>query len=111
MRCANSECSRDLLDLPGGSVWLMQLEMPTNSSGHGYDGFPICTQPTKYFWLCAECSRHFVLLRWTPFGLIPGKNQSVPNRTAAVRLASSLTSTPFSVHVSFLLEEEFLDVD
>jgi hypothetical protein len=110
MRCVNPECTCGLLDLPGGSVWLMQLEVPrdqqTESEEHG---FSACALPTKYFWLCADCSRRFVLLHWTPAGVVLAKNQPNTHNGAAKRTGDADTSSLFTVHASARVEEEFLD--
>jgi len=111
MHCANAECSRGLLDLPGGSVWLMQLEVPPDQSAPSDDpGFSMCTLPTKYFWLCADCSLRFVISRWTPSGLVLVRRQPGLRGSTIKRTEDADTSIPFSVHASSQIEEEFLDV-
>jgi hypothetical protein len=112
MRCVNPECSCGLLDGPGGSVWLMQLEVsrdqPTEAEGCG---FSVCTQPTKYFWLCADCSSRFVLSRWTPSGVVLARDQAGMHNGSAQRTRDANTLSPLSVHGSAQVEGEFLDLD
>ena len=78
MHCANPDCCCDTFDLPGGSLWWMELEESRDQPIENEDnGFPICILPLKYFWLCAECSQRFVLSQWTPTGivLVPRRNR------------------------------------
>jgi hypothetical protein len=71
MQCANSKCCCDLFDQPGGSLWLMELEVSCDELLDGDEnGFPVCTLPTKYFWLCVDCSQKFVVRRWTRSGVV-----------------------------------------
>jgi hypothetical protein len=111
MRCVNQECSCGLLDVPGGSVWLMQLEGSRDQPAEGDDnGFSVCTLPTKYFWLCADCSCRFVLSRWTPSGVVLAKNHADTHNGAVRRTWDPNTLSPLSVHASAQVEGEFLDV-
>ena len=33
-------------------------------------GFPIVAVPSRYFWLCSQCSRIWKIKRWKPEGLL-----------------------------------------
>ena len=109
MVCANTKCGCGLFDMPGGSIWLLQLELhgdhPTVNSE---DAFSASTSTQKYFWLCPACSRRFVLWRWTTSGVFLAQRQP-DTRYHNERVDAS---NPFllSVHASAQVEEEFLDV-
>jgi hypothetical protein len=97
--------------MPGGSIWLLQLELPGDQpTGNGEEAFSVSTLPQKYFWLCAACSRHFVLWRWTPSGVFLAQRKPGARYGNASEFASSSNPFPFSVHASAQVEEEFLDV-
>lgn len=71
MLCANPECCSASFDQPGGSLWLLELEMDHDHHAIGEDnGFPVCTMPTKCFWLCVDCSEKYVLSRWLRSGVV-----------------------------------------
>jgi hypothetical protein len=111
MRCANPDCCCGLFDQPGGTIWLMQLEVPRDNPIESIDyGFPVSTLPTKYFWLCPDCSRRFILLRWMPTGVCLVKKQPGVRSRAATRMGEAVSPFPFSVCASPQVEEEFLDV-
>jgi hypothetical protein len=49
----------------------MEMEVPPEERVvRGDCGFPVCAVTSRYFWLCAECSRALIIKRWTPAGLI-----------------------------------------
>ena len=71
MRCANPKCLQDAQDLQNGTLWRLEMEVaPEERVVRGESGFPVCAVPSKYFWLCVECSRTLTIRRWTPAGLI-----------------------------------------
>jgi hypothetical protein len=71
MRCANPDCNQSALDLLTGTLRLIELDVPPDERVVRSDwGFPICAVPSKYFWLCGECSRLLKMKRWTRDGLI-----------------------------------------
>ncbi len=71
MHCANPECRSTLFDQPGGSLWLMELEVKYDPAKANEDnGFPMRTLPAKYFWLCVDCTEIYVLCRWTLSGVV-----------------------------------------
>lgn len=111
MHCANSECHCELFDMPGGSIWLLQLELPREpSTGYSEDAFTLVASQQKYFWLCAPCSRRFVLCRWTPSGVVLAQRKPCGQYRNAREMEDSCDPLPFSVHASVQVEEEFLDV-
>ena len=81
MRCANPACRLKSQDLYDGNLRLIELDVAPEGRILGADGgFPICSVPTRYFWLCEECSRVLTIKRWTSTGLIfePREDTKVP---------------------------------
>lgn len=71
MRCANPKCNAVMLETVGGTMRLLELELPPEARTERSEwGFPILCVPTRYFWLCAECSRLYQIHQWTPEGLL-----------------------------------------
>lgn len=57
--------------MQGGTLRLLELAVPVEERVVRSDtGFPIVAVPSRYFWLCPECSQRFEIRRWTPDGLI-----------------------------------------
>jgi hypothetical protein len=57
--------------MQGGTLRLLELAVPVEERViHSDTGFPIVAVPSRYFWLCPECTRSFEMRRWTPDGLI-----------------------------------------
>jgi hypothetical protein len=111
MNCANPECRCGLFDLPGGSIWLMQLEVPRDHLAEDEDcAFSVCVLPRKYFWLGADCSQFFVISHWTPSGLSLAKRQTGVQRAASRQAEDASDPFPICVCASNQVEEEFLDV-
>jgi len=73
MKCANPECLQSSHDLLEGTLWRLELEASPEERTLGSEGgFPICSVPTRYFWLCGRCSKRLVIKRWTAGGLVFG---------------------------------------
>lgn len=72
MQCANPQCSAELLYLRDGSLQLFQFEPDAEHSHDGGDdgAFPMRSSPCRFFWLCARCSRLYVMKRWTSSGVV-----------------------------------------
>jgi hypothetical protein len=71
MQCANLNCRTDAQHLESGTLRLLEMEVPPEMRTVGSDsGFPVFAVPTKYFWLCAACSRFLTMRRWTSDGLV-----------------------------------------
>lgn len=71
MHCVNPECRRDAQDLHAGTLRLLELAIPPEERIVRADsGFPVVVVPSRYFWLCAECSRRWRMKRWTREGLL-----------------------------------------
>jgi hypothetical protein len=106
MRCANPQCSKELLYLREGTLELLELE---SHSGNQFrpdeGGFAMRSLPSKFFWLCGECAKTLMVKRWTTSGLVlVPRNQSAagghPN--LAVRPATTATTRPLPVSLTVL---------
>ena len=70
MRCANPACKAPAFDLSAGVLRLVELDVPPEERVIRSDGgFPVCSVPSRYFWLCPACSSFLRISRWTPQGL------------------------------------------
>ena len=71
MKCSNSECSYESNALSAGTLYLLEFDQPSNRRIAGNEhGFPSCLSPRRYFWLCASCSRQYVVKKWTEAGVL-----------------------------------------
>jgi hypothetical protein len=71
MQCANPQCSQELLYLREGRVALLDLESHANDQPRPDDGaFAMRSLPSRFFWLCGECTKTYVVKRWTSSGLV-----------------------------------------
>ena len=102
MQCANPQCSRDLLYLREGTLNLLEMESHSDDQLQSDVGaFAMRSVPSKFFWLCGECTKTVILKRWTTAGLmLVLRNQktagSHPN--LAARPAIAATTRPVLVH-------------
>ena len=81
MQCVNPECCREAQDLYTGTLRLLELAIPPEKRIVRADsGFPVVAVPSRYFWLCSQCSRIWKIKRWTPAGLIlePNPGSALP---------------------------------
>ena len=96
MHCANTRCNQHARDLRGGTLRLVELDVPPEDRiVRGDGGFPVCSVPSKYFWLCAECSKLWTIERWTPTGLLLapcGSNRSLARPVQPIRHAATSTA-------------------
>ena len=78
VRCANLQCSKELLYLREGRLELLELESHSGDQFRPEDGaFAMSFLPSKLFWLCGECAKTHVVKRWTTSGLVLAlRNQS-----------------------------------
>jgi hypothetical protein len=71
MQCANPQCSQELLYLREGTLNLLEME---SHSGDRFesdvDAFAMRSVPSKFFWLCGECTKTLHPKRWTTAGLV-----------------------------------------
>lgn len=71
MRCANPDCQAPAVELSGGALRLLELDVPPEERVVRSDGgFPVCAVPSRYFWLCPSCSSYLTMRRWTLDGVI-----------------------------------------
>lgn len=71
MHCANPECHQESTSLQGGVLRLLEMEVAADKRVVGSDwGFPVYSVPTRFFWLCGQCSRIITIRRWTTAGVI-----------------------------------------
>jgi hypothetical protein len=107
MHCANPQCSKELLYLREGTLRLLELEPDSDDQLRPDDGaFAMRSLPSKYFWLCGECTKTHIVKRWTTSGVVlvsrslkrAGSHPSLVHRpsTAATSppLPVSLTVSP-----------------
>jgi hypothetical protein len=71
MHCANPQCSKELLYLRDGTLRLLELEPLSDCQFRPDDGaFATRSLPSKYFWLCGECTKTHIVKRWTTSGVV-----------------------------------------
>jgi hypothetical protein len=71
VRCANPQCSKELLYLREGRLELFELESHSDEQFRPDDGaFAMKFLPSKLFWLCGECAKTHIVKRWTTSGLV-----------------------------------------
>ena len=71
MHCANPNCHTIAEDLLKGTLALVEFETdPADRLLRAEGGFPVCSARTRYFWLCAPCSKQFAIKKWNSAGLI-----------------------------------------
>ena len=70
-QCANPECSKELLYLREGRLALLDMESHANDQPRPDDGaFAMRSLPSRCFWLCGDCTKTYVVKRWTTSGLV-----------------------------------------
>jgi hypothetical protein len=71
MHCSNPQCSKELLYLREGRLELVELERYSQDQESADDGgFPIKSLPSRFFWLCGECTKTHSIKRWTVSGVV-----------------------------------------
>jgi hypothetical protein len=71
VQCANPQCSKELLYLREGTLNLLEMESRSDDQFRSDVGaFAMRSVPSKYFWLCGECTKTLIVKRWTTSGLI-----------------------------------------
>ena len=70
MQCANPDCRAPAIELSAGILRLIELDVPPEHRVVRSDGgFPVCSVPSRYFWLCPKCSSYLRIRRWTVDGI------------------------------------------
>jgi hypothetical protein len=126
MQCANPQCSKELLYLREGRLWLLELESHADDQFWPDDGaFAMRSLPRKFFWLCGECAKTHIVKRWTTSGLVVVlRNQNIADShpDLAARPATMGTTRPLPLllpgppmchlldgPVSLVLRKKFLE--
>ncbi len=104
MHCANPQCSKELLYLREGTLRLLELEPDSDGQFRPDDGaFATRSLPSKYFWLCGECTKTHIVKRWTTSGVVLVSRSLKPagSRPSLVdRPATPATSPPLPVSLT-----------
>ena len=84
MKCANAQCGRMADDIFTGTLRLVERKVPANGRLAGdEDGFPVCSVPSRYFWLCSECSASMEVRAWTGSQIVLGPRRHVRRQAEA----------------------------
>jgi hypothetical protein len=71
MQCVNPQCSKDLLYFREGRLELLELESDSDEQVRPDDSaFAMRSLPRKFFWLCGECAKTYIIKRWTSSGSV-----------------------------------------
>jgi len=99
MQCANPQCSKELLYLREGTLNLLEMESHSVDQFQSDVGaFAMRSVPSKFFWLCGECTKTLILKRWTTAGLVLVlRNQKTAGSDPAAPLATAATTRPLPV--------------
>jgi hypothetical protein len=69
--CTNPRCSRELVYLREGTLKLLEMESDSDARPRRDNGpFQMRFLPKKYFWLCSECAKRYVVKQWTNSGIV-----------------------------------------
>jgi len=70
-QCANPQCSKELVYLREGTLNLFEMESHSDDQFQSDVGaFAMRSVPSKFFWLCGECTKTLIIKRWTTSGLV-----------------------------------------
>lgn len=71
MQCANPHCRRPAEDIESGTLKFVEMEVsPEERTIRSDSGFPVCSVPGRFFWLCRQCALTLKIRRWTKAGLV-----------------------------------------
>jgi len=91
MQCANPDCRTPAVDLTDGVLRLIELDAPPEERVVRSDGgFPVCSVPSRYFWLCPKCSPYLRVRGWNVNGVTfetKAGARFVPDRDPIIPLA------------------------
>jgi len=79
--CANPQCSKELLYLREGRLAMLDLESHANDQRLDDGSFAMRSLPSSLFWLCGECTKTYVVKRWTNAGLVVALRNHTGDRT------------------------------
>lgn len=98
MQCANPQCSKELLYFREGTLELLELESRSDEQLRPDNGaFATSSSPSKFFWLCGECTKTHIVKRWTSAGLVlvlRNQNTAGSRPHLAARPATAATTRP-----------------
>jgi hypothetical protein len=98
LQCANPQCSKEVLYLREGTLNLLEMESHSDDRFQSDVGaFAMRSVPSKFFWLCGECTKTLVVKRWTTAGLVLVlRNQKTADSDSnlAARPATAATTRP-----------------
>jgi hypothetical protein len=99
-RCANPQCSKELLYLREGSLQLLELEADSDDQSPEDDGsFAMKPLRGKFFWLCGECSKTHFVKQWTTSGpvLVVRSQKTAGGRPNPITPAAAARTQPVPV--------------
>jgi hypothetical protein len=99
-RCANPQCSKELLYLREGSLQLLELEPDSADQARQDDGaFAMKPLRSKFFWLCGECSKTHIVKQWTTSGpvLVVRSQKTVGGQPNSITPTAAATTQPLPV--------------
>jgi hypothetical protein len=104
MLCANPQCSKEFLYLREGTLELLELESHSDDQFRLDDGaFAMRSLPSKFFWLCGECTKTHIAKRWTTSGLVlvlRGQKTAGSHPNLVARPAAAATTQPLPVSLT-----------
>jgi hypothetical protein len=101
-QCANPQCSKELLYFREGTLELLELEPQSDDRAGQNDGaFTMSSLPSRFFWLCGECTKTYILKRWTTSGLVLAlRSQKVAGSHPLLVARPAATTRPGPVAVT-----------
>lgn len=69
VQCANSSCSCELVYLRSGTLKLLEMQSSDEQHRSCNSSFQMRFLPKKYFWLCSECAKKYIVKQWTSSGI------------------------------------------
>jgi hypothetical protein len=107
VQCANPQCSSELLYLREGRLNLLEMEPHSDDQFQSDVGaFAMRSVPSKYVWLCGECTKTLIVKRWTTAGIVLAlrnqktagshPKQAAPPATSATTEATSGATDGFA---------------
>jgi hypothetical protein len=99
-RCANPQCSKELLYLREGSLQLLEMESDSDDQSPEDDGaFAMKPLHSKFFWLCGECSKTHIVKQWTASGpvLVVRSQKTADGRPNPITPTAVATTQPLPV--------------
>jgi hypothetical protein len=99
-RCANPQCSKELLYLREGSLQLLELEPDSADQARQDDGaFAMKPLRSKFFWLCGECSKTHIVKQWKTAGpvLVVRSQKTAGGQPNSITPTAAATTQPLPV--------------